>query len=198
MNVTWALHGTIAAVIAFSALSPGCGSSAPAGSPPGSSGAGACFLAGSADFADFTSWQHYHLTSTFIENNVHAQGDRDVYINKCPPAGATEFPVGTIVLKKIPLKGQAQPAVFAQVKRGCGYNQDGASGWEWFDLLTSINGGAAGSAPVIVWQGLTPPSSQSYGGDPTECNTCHSTMGEGNDSIITPALDLKTIQCKER
>jgi hypothetical protein len=189
------LLGGVVVVLALSAWSPGCGS--PSGAPDADAGS-VCFLAASSDFAGFdTQWQHYHLTTPFIENNVHSQGPRDVYINHCPPAGAKAFPVGTIVVKVIPLAGQTQPAVFAQVKRGCSYNQDGASGWEWFDLLTSVNGGGAGSPPQIIWQGLTPPASQSYGGDPTECNTCHSTMGEGNDSIITPALDLKTIECKE-
>jgi hypothetical protein len=194
-NARLKVHGGVALVFAVAALSPGCGSSDSGG---GTVDAGeSCQFATAADFANFTQWQHYLVTSSFIANNVHTNGPRDVYINKCPPPGAKEFPVGTIVIKVIPQPKQALKAVFAQVKVGCGYNQDGAAGWEWFDLLTSLNGGAPGSMPQIVWQGQTPPASQSYGGDPQECNDCHSTMGEGNDSIITPALDLKTIQCKE-
>jgi hypothetical protein len=208
-----AIHGGAAALIAIAALSPGCGSgsgkesSADASDNEEASG-GECYVAFASDFQDYKNWQHYHLTAPFDmtfpdggANLVHASGPRDVYINKCPPKGATEFPVGTIIIKKIALLSQTEPAVFAQVKRGCGFNADGASGWEWFDLLTEDNGGTPGQV-IIVWSGLTPPASQSYGGDPTECNVCHSALGAGNDSIITSALDLQDLtsgvsQCSE-
>jgi hypothetical protein len=187
-----------AATIALTTLSPGCGPSGDG--DEGDAGENECFYALSADFENFTSWQHYHLDASFIPNNVHASGPRDVYINQCPDAGATEFPVGTIIVKVIGQPNQTVPGVFAQVKHGCGYNQAGASGWEWFDLLTPLNGGAdagPGNSVSILWQGLTPPASMSYGGDPSECNTCHAAMASDNDSIITPALQLKDIQCNE-
>jgi hypothetical protein len=197
-----AVHGGAAALVALAAVSPGCGSGSGKGTSEDAGEdviGGECYLAFASDFQDYKSWQHYHLTTPFDTkspdggpNLVHASGPRDVYINKCPPKGATEFPVGTIIIKKIALVGQAEPAVFAQVKHGCDFNPDGAAGWEWFDLLTEDNGGEAGSV-TIIWSGLTPPASQSYGGDPTECNTCHSALGAGNDSIITTALDLKDL-----
>jgi hypothetical protein len=214
-----AVHGCAAALIAIAAVSPGCGSSDDSdGDGGGDSASDECYVAFAADFQSYKSWQHYHLTAPFsLEpaagspgrpdggvNLVHMSGPRDVYINRCPPAGATEFPVGTIIVKEIALASLppgSPPAVFAQVKRGCGFNSAGASGWEWFDLLTPDNGGGAGPV-TIIWNGLTPPQSQSYGGDPTECNTCHAAMGADNDSIITSALNLKDLasgvsQCKE-
>jgi hypothetical protein len=205
-----AVHGCAAALIAIAAVSPGCGSSDDSDGDGGDSASDECYVAFAADFQNYKSWQHYHLDAPFAlapdggMNLVHTSGPRDVYINRCPPAGATEFPVGTIIVKEIALASLppgSPPAVFAQVKRGCGYNSGGAAGWEWFDLLTEDNGGTPGTA-TIIWNGLTPPASQSYGGDPTECNTCHSAMGADNDSIITSALNLKDLasgmsQCKE-
>lgn len=184
-----------AAAVGLATLSPGCGPAEDV--DEGGAGEGnECFYAFNNDFENFKHWQHYHLKSDFAPSIVHASGPRDVYINQCPAPGATEFPVGTIIVKVINQPGQSEPAVFAQVKHGCGYNAGGAPGWEWFDLLTPENGGPANSVSII-WHGLTPPASMAYGGDPTECNTCHSTMGEGNDSIITSALNLKDIQCEE-
>ncbi len=205
-----AVHCGAAALIALAALSPGCGSSSPSLVDDGGdeNADNECYLAFASDFQDYKSWQSYPLTAPFDmtfpdggPNNVHASGPRTVYINKCPPPGATEFPVGTIIVKKINLVSQAEPAVFAQVKHGCGYNKGGAVGWEWFDLLTEDNGGTPGQV-TILWNGLTPPASQSYGGDPTECNVCHAALGADNDSIITSALNLKDLangltQCKE-
>ncbi len=195
-----------AAALALTTLSPGCGPSDPV--EGGDGGDNECFIASSEDFQNFMSWQHYHLTTSFMENNVHSSGPRDVYINQCPPAGATEFPVGTIILKVINQPGQpGQPepglegkSVFAQVKHGCGYNAQGAPGWEWYDLKTSLNGLQPGDPVEIVWSNFQAPLNM-YGATgiagQNQCNDCHSTMGAGNDSIITSALNLKDIQCKE-
>jgi hypothetical protein len=193
------LAGTSA--IALGVLSPGCGPSDEVDeSGQGIGGDNECFYASASDFENYTSWQHYHLDASFEANNVHASGPRDVYINQCPPPGATEFPVGTIILKVINAPGQTVPSVFAQVKHGCGYNANGAPGWEWFDLVTAANGLPAGDPVEIVWSGTQAPPN-SYGATgiaaQNQCNDCHSTMGDGNDSIITSALDLKDIQCKE-
>jgi hypothetical protein len=213
-NARLAVHGGVATLVALAAISPGCGGS---GDDAAMDGGGDdavgsnddCYQAFTSDFSDYKSWQHYHLDNVVplappgMTNPVHTTGSRDVYINKCPPPGATEFAVGTIIVKVIgqtsgPDGGTAsEPSVFAQVKHGCGYNQAGAPGWEWFDLLTEDNGAGPGGPVSIIWHGLTPPASSTYGGDPTACNDCHSLMGDGNDSIITTALDLKTLECKE-
>jgi hypothetical protein len=206
-----AVHGglattvVVAGIFAVATLSPGCGSG---GGSAGGGGACVPFNALESDFNDFTSWKvHFRLTNKFAlapdggVDTVHGEGPRDVYINlgspgqpPCPAAGATEFPQGTILVKVMPQANLVATDVFAQVKYGCGFNSGGAVGWEWFDLSTAQNGGTA--TPSILWHGATPPASSQYGGNPTECNTCHSLMGADNDSVITSELDIKNFPCK--
>jgi hypothetical protein len=215
-----AVHGglvgmlALAGVLAAAAMSPGCGSPNGGLSDGGEGDGAVCvpFNPAPSDFSNFTTWKNqYHLKTPFMlapdggpPDLVHIMAARDIYINlgspgqpQCPKAGAVEFPVGTIIVKRLAQSGQpaTDPGVFAQVKVGCGYNAGGASGWEWFDLVTPLNGGPPNSIE-IVWQGTTPPTSQSYGGNPTECNVCHSLMGASNDSVITSALELKDFQCQ--
>jgi hypothetical protein len=209
-----AIHGSLSAALAIAAFAPGCGSSGGSSSPDGGDGNGAeCvpFVAFAGDFANYQSWTHFHLDTPSLAlapeggampDLVHTGGTRDVYINlgqsgapKCATPGTDEFPNGTIIVKVMDQAGQSVKGVFAQVKYGCGYNSGGAPGWQWFDLLTSDNGLPAGEPIVVIWEGETPPSSQSYGGDPNECNTCHAAMGSGNDSIISSALDLQNFEC---
>jgi hypothetical protein len=212
-----AIHCGLSGVLALAAFAPACGSSGPDSSPDGGDGNGPdCipFVAFASDFANYQSWTHFHLDAEknpfplapagdAMPDLVHTGGTRDVYINlgqpgvpACVTQNATEFPIGTIIIKVMSQTGQTVKGVFAQVKRGCGYNLGGADNWEWFDLITDQNGLDAGEPPQIIWEGETPPANQSYGGDPTECNTCHSAMGSGNDSIISTALDLETLACK--
>jgi hypothetical protein len=207
------LAGAVVLALAIAALAPGCGSPSAGPSDGGADDGGVCqpFSALTTDFSSYTSWKHVHLTTPFIlspdggTDLVHAVSPRDVYINlgssgqpACPPPGAAEFPIGTIIVKVMAQQGQlpTDPGVFAQVKHGCGYNSGGADGWEWFDLLTSRNGLPPGTPPEIIWHGPQPPSSQSYGGDPSECNVCHSLLGADNDSVISTALSLKDFQCE--
>jgi hypothetical protein len=212
-----AIHGGLAGTLVLSgllavvALSPGCGSSGGGEGVDGGDGAGtSCvlFTPLASDFADFTTWKiQYHLTNKFALapdggiDTVHGEAPRDIYINlgspgqpPCPAAGATEFPQGTILVKVMPQTNLAAIDIFAQVKQGCGVNAGGAVGWEWFDLLGPENGG--GSTVGILWNGYTPPTSSQYGGNPTECNVCHSLMGADNDSVITSVLDIKNFPCK--
>jgi hypothetical protein len=221
-----AIHGglagtlVLAGILAVATLSPGCGSSGGDGADGGDGSGSQCvpFNPVASAFGGFTSWSHQHLTTPFIlapdggVDLVHTTSPRDIYINlgspgqpACPPSGASEFPIGTIIVKVMSQAGQTVPGVFAQVKVGCGYNSGGADGWEWFDLITLQNGLSVGASgcptqqsctPEIVWQGTTPPSSQSYGGNPTECNVCHSLLGADNDSVVSSALSLKSLQCK--
>jgi hypothetical protein len=216
-----AIHGGIgaalfvAAGLAAGAMSPGCGSSGD-GADGGSEGSGSdCvpYVAADNVFEDFASWKiHLHLTKSFAlapndagpdGDPVHGESPRDIYVNlgsaggpPCPAAGATEFPIGTILVKVMSQSNLQAKDVFAQVKHGCGFNTgpSQADGWEWFDLLAAQNGGPM--PPIILWHGGTPPASSQYGGNPTECNVCHSLMGAGNDSVITSELDVKNLPCK--
>src|SRR4051794_14445280 len=150
----------IAAAIAPCAL--GCGSTPEAASPD-------TFIAFSSDFVGFKSWQTFTLTSAPIDGSPHTSGPRTVYLNKKPPAGSTEFPVGTIIVKELTAPDDSRNT-FAMVKRGGGYNQSGATNWEWFELKPGDD-----QAIALLWRGVGPPLGEKYGGDANGgCNLCHS------------------------
>jgi hypothetical protein len=177
------------------------------------------FTPGVSSFADYTSWKHFHLdfdaAAPFplapeggaMTDLVHAEGTRDIYINfgqpgapKCVAKGATEFPVGTIIVKILAQPNQTLPGVFATAKVTANglattYNSAGAAGWEWFDLLTAQNGMDAGDDPQILWSGPYAATNQAYGANPDVCNNCHTAMGSANDSIISPVLELEDFAC---
>jgi hypothetical protein len=151
-------------------------------------GAPASFIALQSDFADFASWEAIPVDTP---DTGHPQGDRVVYLNARPEAGAESFPVGTILVKTI--DGPGGTDIHAMAKRGDGFNTDGAVGWEWFELVRADDG-----TPVIKWRGETAPAGEQYGRLPGEeadtadtitgdCNVCHG--GErANDYVHTVAL----------
>ena len=144
---------------------------------------GRAFVAFACNFDGYKGWPSFFLDGGFNGGSVHASGPRTEYINRTPPHGSGTFPVGTIIVKEL----QADGLIFAMVKRGGGYNESGASGWEWFEL--NPDGGAGVGHDVnLTWRGVGPPAGETYGGDPTTCNACH--RGAGNDSVPSPALQL--------
>jgi hypothetical protein len=160
--------------VAFAALT-GCGQDVTRGPT---------FIAYARDFQGFESWP----SETFNDPNpggaTHVAGLRTVYLNHAPDAGATEFPLGTIIVKRT-----SDGKTFAQVKRGGGYNLSGAKNWEWFEIGENANG-----AVFIQWQGTFPPVGEAYGGDPNGCNGCHLTMNAvANDYVIAQGLSLKGV-----
>lgn len=131
---------------------------------------GSTYLAFATSFKNYKSWEKFPVT-VGDANDVHVMGPRTEYLNKRPPKGATEFPVGTILVKELEDGPELDRKVFAMVKRGGDYNATGARGWEWFELKNE-----AGGNVTIVWRGLGPPAGEKYGGDPTGgCNSCHGT-----------------------
>jgi hypothetical protein len=132
-------------------------------------------------FQDFPNWQHFDLISEIAigDGAIHHSGKRTVYINHLPPAGATSFDTGTIIVKTM-----QSGEVFARVKRGGDYNKNGNLGWEWFELSK------VDDTWVIVWRGITPPAGFCYGGIVGgACNDCHRAFAH-NDFVATAALDL--------
>ena len=157
----------------------GCGGGA--GDPNASGGA---FIAFPRDFDGFRTWTSFDL-GTDQTDGVTVTGTRRAYLNKLPPSGSTEFPVGTIVVKTIgeelPMPGQT----FAMAKRGAPFNAQGAIGWEWFELVET-----AAAAPAIKWRGITPPAGETYAGIMGgACNTCHA-AGAANDFVPSAELSL--------
>jgi hypothetical protein len=156
---------------------PACGGSA---GPAEETGAG--FIAQGSSFAGFQQWPRFEISGE-LPGSPHVGLQRTVYVNQLPPAGASEFPVGTIVLKT----ASGSDEIHAMVKRGPEYNVMGARGWEWFELKFASNGELA-----IAWRGITPPAGvcKTYGGIAGgACNVCHQ-VAAGNDFVQTPALTL--------
>ena len=149
-------------------LLPGCAT--PEAPPAG-------FIALSRDFEGYADWESVTLDGGNIDD-VHTASPRRVFLNAQPDAGATEWPVGTIIVKELPF------TTFAMVKRGAGYNERGARGWEWFELVPDIPG-----TVLIKWRGLGPPLGENYSKTGQTCNDCHGAHVV-NDSVLTPDLQV--------
>ncbi len=135
-------------------------------------------------FAGYESWTEFSFTGAAIAGSPHTSGPRRVYLNQKPPHGATEFPVGTIIVKEIGAPPASGDSVFAMVKVGCDYNSDGAVNWKWFELQVDATNTAS-----ILWSGSEPPPGQTYSGNPTACNDCHG-GAKSNDYVESPELSL--------
>jgi hypothetical protein len=155
------------------------------------------FVASRDDFADFQSWPSV-VVGTQPGLAPHEVSERRVYLNFAPPDDATAFPPGTIIVKTgsgEEATGGVGDEIHAMVKRGAGFNADGALGWEWFEIALDNNG-----EPLLVWRGAEPPAGENYGcpvGQVCEtaasCNSCHADAGGANDSVNSPALQLGNI-----
>lgn len=146
------------------------------------------FIALARDFAGFRNFGRIDLGERPAQSETHPGGKLVAYVNSIPKRGAKEFPVGTIIVKEN-LSAKTEPAssnkVFAMVKRGGGFNAEGAMGWEWFELEEGDKGVAIG------WRGVGAPDGEGYGGDPMgSCNSCHQ-MAVKNDYVLSAALQLK-------
>ncbi len=158
--------------------------------------AGPCvFIALASNFDGYRGWPHVDAgvgADTGPDGgDFHAEGVRTAYINQLPTrsadAGLSEFPVGTMIVKtQEHLNDGGTGHTFAMVKRGGGYNANGAHNWEFFEVQDD-----GGSPVTIVWRGITPPAGEGYGGTSGgTCNTCHQNAA-ANDFVQTPALELK-------
>ncbi len=175
----------IVLLAAAAALGGAC--SSPAAAPGGSTPSCPPGPLTNGEFDGYESWTEFSFDGPAIAGSPHTSGPRRVYLNKKPPHGATEFPVGTIIVKEIGPPPASADTVFAMVKVGCGYNSDGADDWEWAEL----NVDTTGTRPEvgITWSGSEPPLGQTYSGDPTACNTCHA-LAKSNDYVQSRALLL--------
>jgi hypothetical protein len=159
-----------------------------AGCPPPDTVADApsTFIAFTESFQPFRTWTSFHSDgpgSDEYPNNPGVLGPRTQYINQIPPPGSKQFPVGTMIVEV-----RDSGSIFASVKRGGGYNADGATNWEYFELT---EGSDANKTVTMVWRGVGPPLGDTYGGDPNGCNSCHTQCGSNNDFICSPKLQLK-------
>lgn len=140
-------------------------------------GPGLDFVAFGSDFEGFRSWPSFTLPAAPDLGGIHLAGDRTVYINRLPPAGAATYPKGTIIVKAT---GGDDPKLFAMVKRNDRYNDTGAVGWEWFEVQE-----LSGDATMDVeWRGVGPPADEEYAGNAEGgCNGCHA--ASAHDSVLS-------------
>jgi hypothetical protein len=181
-----------AAIALACAAATGC--SAATGDSTGAGGDGATFLPFTSDFEGYPSWKSYSVPHGPGPDNVH---DPDAplvaYINQLPPPGATEFPVGTIIVKEVATGDEVGRTAFSMAKRGGGYNAAGAVDWEWLELTR-----LADDMAQIDWSGTGPMggSADPYAGDPEVCNGCH-VDAVGNDYVWSTPLNLTTLEASE-
>jgi hypothetical protein len=153
-------------------------------------GAAPVFIAYASDFSGFHSWTSMPGVAPGApqpgDGGVHS-GPLTTYINHLPPSGSTSFPIGTIIVKEPNDPPLTTRQIFAMVKRGGGFNSDGADNWEWFELrnidMTNVE---------IIWGGAEPLTGESYASNPNLCNDCH-TMNAKNDFVWTQGLQLSSL-----
>ncbi|MGZ3423394.1 MAG: hypothetical protein ACXWUG_26300 [Polyangiales bacterium] len=179
--------------LAFSIVLFGCSSTTSAPEPPAADAGATSFLAFERDFQGFRVWEKFSFAETSDAFPAHLGGPRDVYLNKRPPKGSKEFPVGTIIVKEVIDGGPfTDRIIFARVKRGSAFNPDG-NGWEWFQLKNR-----ADSSTAIVWRGLGPPDGDpeaglpGYLGNADGCTPCHKGAAN-NDLVLAPPLQLSSL-----
>jgi hypothetical protein len=181
------LGGTAGACLALGLASAGCGSSGDGTTDSGGdSGAPTVFVSQIADFNGFCNWSSAPATAPGdAGDGVHGLGPLTVYWKKAPPHGATEFPVGTIIVKESQDADAGARVAFAMVRRASqsAYNPAGG-GWEWWSLHDTGN-----CTFTELWRGPVSQGSDSYVGTPAgDCNGCHSETT--NDFVWDTALQL--------
>ena len=146
------------------------------------------FIAQNADFAALSSWPS--IVEPDLVEGGHVATPRTIRVSALPDADATEFAVGTIIVKEGVVDDDEE--LHAMVKRGGGFNAAGARDWEFFELQRATDG-----TPLIAWRGEEPPAGSGYGcisgscatTTTTSCNACHA-AADDNDSILSPTLVL--------
>jgi hypothetical protein len=149
------------------------------------------FVAYASDFAGFRTWASTPGVAPgapqpagSADGGVHS-GTLTTYINRKPAKGSTSFPVGTIIVKEPDGPAITDRQIFAMVKRGGGFNVDGATDWEWFELRS-----VDAENVTILWRAI-PAGSEAYAANPNLCNDCH-TMARANDFVWTAGLKLSS------
>ena len=152
------------------------------------------YIALGRDLDDYESWSVFDRGVDPVPPSH--EGRSVIYLDPLPDPGATEFAVGTRIVRVEEVGDDPTTwQVHAMVKRGGGFNPDGALGWEFFELSLT-----ASHEPFIVWRGEGPADGDGYlppeGGDLLSCNHCHGAAIE-NDSVLSPVLDLRVLASEE-
>ena len=151
------------------------------------------YIAFQHDFADYEDWMKFDTEVEAEHGGV--VGMISEFVNQLPEPDATEFPVGTMIVKTVQPKEGPAPAIHAMVKRGGTFNKSGALGWEFFELQKNAKG-----IPIIAWRGATPPDGERYKNllmpdsdvKEADCNDCH--VVSKNDAVLSDVLQLDELQ----
>ncbi len=136
------------------------------------------FIALQRDFRGFTTWSATKAMGQ--PTNGHVSGPHTVYVNEHARSSREVFNLGSIIVKVMDEAPEGDDPIVAMAKRGGGFNNDGAPGWEWFGLAPGADG------PVIVWRGAGPPNEHRYGRSKSVCNDCHA-AAQDNDYVHSRA-----------
>lgn len=144
------------------------------------------------EFVGMSGWTRFDRGTDPVHID-DPSGTSVVYVDRLPPPGATEFPVGTHILRI--MGSDADPSLWdahGMVKRGGDFNADGAVGWEFYGLNMSL--GPDGELVATTrWHGVGPPDGDGYAqadaGPVLGCNHCHG-AATWNDSVIGDELLL--------
>jgi hypothetical protein len=156
-------------------------------------GGGAVYIALQSDFRDYEGWMKFE--TEVAGEHTGTLGTITEYLNQLPEMGATEFSVGTMIVKTVQPKDGPTPAIHAMVKRGGTFNKTGALGWEFFELQKNDRG-----TPLIAWRGQTPPNGEKYKNllmpdantMEADCNGCHAVSK--NDAVLSDTLQLDALE----
>ncbi len=129
------------------------------------------FVAVASDFSELLQWPHVDLG--VIAVGGHPEGHRHVYANRMLHSSERRYPIGSIVVKVVE-RGHSMRDwdVVAMVKRGGGFNSEGAVDWEFFVLVIERSGRVR-----IAGRGEQPQSDHpdEYLAGDVGCNDCHGT-----------------------
>lgn len=147
------------------------------------------YIAFDPDFSDFRAWPRVAVGSAPLAG--HEQGQRYVYRRPTPAMLATssdaalsgdasvEYPTGTILVKTMESGAPDTWRIFAMVKRGAGYNSEGARGWEFFELKIDpqnrVSILARGVRPGVIYDMVNETE--------VTCNDCHG-AARSTDSVL--------------
>lgn len=151
----------------------------------------AIYIAFARDFERFERWTTFDRGRDPVPPS-HL-GPSLIYVTPAPPERAEAFPVGTRIVR-VERAGEDPAAweVHAMVKRGGGFNEAGAAGWEFFELSLA----SSRERPEIRWRGEGPANGDGYvapeGGEVLGCNHCHASATY-NDSVLSPVLQLSAL-----
>lgn len=127
------------------------------------------FIAFTRDFEDLRAWPQVALSGP--ANAAHASGGA-LYASVLGLDADGGLCAGSALVREQPANAAGPASLHGMVKRGGGFNAEGAVGWEWFGFGESADG-----EPVVLWRGDEAPSEVGYNNGveliEADCNGCH-------------------------